>query len=134
MTNHPAQPEIRPILCLVSPGEKSADVLTTLERDRLSFAVVADPDNGEVLGVVQRAALQNACPTAGHSPADCTVWRHLKRDVDVCTQDEPDKVFLNVDEVEVGSGRLRAIREKARERFPLIVVDGERRPVGLRNR
>jgi CBS domain-containing protein len=131
--NH-VRDEVKPIRAQVRPTDASAKVLAMLEREGLSFAVVVAPESDELLGVVLRGVLQNACTSIGHDPSTCTIRQHLKADVDVSLQNEPAREFLNDRGVERVASRLRTIRARSRERLPVIVLDEQRRPVGLRTR
>jgi CBS domain-containing protein len=131
--NH-VRDEVKPIRARVRPTDASAEVLANLEREGLSFAVVVAPESDELLGVVLRGVLQNACTSIGHDASTCTIRQHLKADVDVSPQNEPTREFLNDQGVEHVASRLRTIRARSRERLPVIVLDEQRRPVGLRTR
>lgn len=133
-TDHHPGVEFRPIRARVRPTDPSAQVLARLEQEGLSFAVVVASESEELLGVVLRGVLQNACGSVGHDPAGCTVRQHLKTDVDVCFRGEPVKELLNPADTGRAPSRLRTARARSRERLPIVVLDERRRPVGLRDR
>lgn len=127
--------EMTQVRARVLPTDHSADALALMNREDLSFVIVVAGGTGELLGVVLKSVLENACASAGHDPVECRVRQHLKADVRYSFQDTPGDELLNQPEGVEGAGHfIRSLRARSRQRLPVIVVDRERVPVGLRDR
>ncbi|MEX2570974.1 MAG: CBS domain-containing protein [Gemmatimonadota bacterium] len=109
----------------------AAEARLRMREEDLEFLPVVDADNGKLLGMVLRGALERACEANGHDPETCHLVNHLKTDVDFCFVQEPVRGVLDVEEEAGEKEGLHASRRRVRQSLPVIVVDPQKVPVGL---
>jgi CBS domain-containing protein len=101
-----------------------------------SFLVVVAPSTGKLLGVVLRRALERNCESRGHDPEECPLVRHVYTDIDFCLEGELlREVFGSAaTAIDPGPPTQRTREARRRNAIPVIVVDGNKVPVGLLSR
>ena len=103
----------------------AASARRRLREEALGFLLVVAPGTGRLLGAVDHDALgRRAC--CSRRGGACTVAQHLAPHVHFCFPDE-DVAEVAETEAELAShGKVPASR-----RIPLLVVDGELKPLGI---
>ena len=116
---------IRPLEVAIPAFASAESARRRLDREALRFLVVVASGHGKLVGAVDRAALAPR-PCCGRPVGPCPVVRHLAPDVAFCFDHEPaDEVTANEAELAV-----EGVVPRARP-IPMIVVDGEMRPLGI---
>lgn len=110
-----ARVRVRPLGATVHVSQTTAEALDVMDDEGMDFVPITSADNGKLLGVVLRRAVERGCLGMGHRAETCIIQNHLKTGIPFCFESEQPDLEMR----------------SAASKGPVVVVDATLVPVGV---
>lgn len=134
MMKRTAEEVMQPLPATIPLNSTAAEARERMREEDLPYLVVVAPETEKLLGMVLLNALERACESNGHDPAECPVVQHLKTDIDFCFVEEPIAEAIGREPDLASANTPAGRRTRVRRSLPVVVVDEQKVPVGFLER